>query len=96
MLTTRPQITFDPHNPEHVLCIKRLLENNRIDPQFRFHVEEGYQTVTGMALHKMAKLWMNKVEAENPKVKVLVETVSEAVKDSGTIVQFRKTAPAAQ
>lgn len=59
MLTVRPQITFDASNPEHTAWVKRTLESGKLDPQFRFHLEDGFESVLGMVLFKMAQAWMD-------------------------------------
>lgn len=91
MLTVRPQITFNPHNVEHVLSIKRSLDKGVLDPQFRFHLEEGYTNVMTMATDKMARMWMEQVEFNNRATKIAGDVVADMVREEGTVVSFVRT-----
>lgn len=86
-LNPRPQITFNPHNPEHAAWVRRSLETNKdgiakLDPQFRFLLEEGFSSVLAMAVHKMAEAWMVQMEAEAPKFR------DPAAKTDNNVVSF--------
>lgn len=87
-LITKPQINFDVNNPDHVSAIRRSLREGKLDPTFRFLVEEGFSSAMSMALYKMADAWMSENSHATPVIKPMAQ--EEFVHDPSKVVLLRR------
>lgn len=91
-LQTKPVITFDVGNPEHVMAIYRFKQTGAMDSRFRFHLEEGYPDVMTMVAHKMSEAFMENMAVQFPTLAKIGERKEPEMRIEGTVVSFRKPA----